>query len=314
MDSENHFLPDLIASAAAWDDETLCTLASRGLLRRAQKEIEAGLAVTIENSEAEQVVFCAGDFKVTLTRSGLAKGRCSCPAPGCCQHILAVALHLREKAAQAPASDTEMKDDATLNFWENFSEADGLRWLGLPALRSASGELAQQQITREMLARTIRISCLPSGVRCQFGAEGPDGVILLSQGLLPKETALALALLALWQELGRSLEKIPALAVAKVPSSLTDKKAFLESVQALLETILNRGLVQTSSGLTDQIAGLSVVADSVPFPRLANALRSVASEAQGLAKGLTGTEPIRLLYRLSNAYALTEALLGTHPN
>ena len=69
-------LVDLYASL---DDATLETVASKGVLRRAQADLEKAI---IERLEETEIVGTVDGAAVRLDAKGLAKSRCSCPAPG----------------------------------------------------------------------------------------------------------------------------------------------------------------------------------------------------------------------------------------
>ncbi|MDL5034051.1 hypothetical protein QRD43_19285 [Pelomonas sp. APW6] len=82
---------------ARYDDEGFAALANRGLLRRAQKDLER-LTVHVSEDADTQVVVTVGEQHITFDERGPAKARCDCPASGVCQHILAAALGLRQLA------------------------------------------------------------------------------------------------------------------------------------------------------------------------------------------------------------------------
>ena len=78
---------------ATFDDGALAALASKGLLRRAKKDLAAG-AVTGVAEEGDALAIHLGAVTVTMPAAGPAFSECSCPASGCCRHILAATLHL----------------------------------------------------------------------------------------------------------------------------------------------------------------------------------------------------------------------------
>src|SRR5262245_62175028 len=92
------------ATHAALTLETLEALSNKGLVRRAQKDLEREGAGAVEFS-GEQLTVTIGAFKVGLVEAGPAKASCSCPAAGVCQHILAACLHLMQSAPAAGPSD-----------------------------------------------------------------------------------------------------------------------------------------------------------------------------------------------------------------
>ena len=97
-------MKDLLRRLAAFDDEALAAIASKGLVRRARKDVEDGLVgeIVFETTAARIRVSV---FTVTLPDKGPAFAKCTCPASACCRHILAAVIHLRERQSSAsPAS------------------------------------------------------------------------------------------------------------------------------------------------------------------------------------------------------------------
>jgi hypothetical protein len=84
----------LLAQLVRFDDEAFVALANRGLLRRAQKDLEKIAAEVVEESPKELVVRFA-DQRVRFDERGPAHAQCSCPASGICQHIIAASIALQ---------------------------------------------------------------------------------------------------------------------------------------------------------------------------------------------------------------------------
>lgn len=80
--------------ATSLDATALEALASKGLLRRAQKDRERGIETSITGETGALLKLRVGEFEVTLPESGPATANCSCPAAGVCQHILTSVLFL----------------------------------------------------------------------------------------------------------------------------------------------------------------------------------------------------------------------------
>src|SRR5437762_6291609 len=86
--------------AASLDAAALEALASKGLLRRAQKDLERGIEAGIAGESGTALRLRVGEFEVSLPDSGPATAKCSCPAAGVCQHILTAVLFLQKPAAE----------------------------------------------------------------------------------------------------------------------------------------------------------------------------------------------------------------------
>jgi uncharacterized Zn finger protein len=76
------------------DDEALVSLANRGLLRRAQKDLESATP-TILAVETDRVRLQLSEAIVEVPELPI-RSSCSCPATGVCRHILAALLYLRD--------------------------------------------------------------------------------------------------------------------------------------------------------------------------------------------------------------------------
>ena len=92
MAGEDNLLNKLSALLALFDDASWEALASKGLLRRARKDIEKGLEIAIGEETAETLKIEVPPFLVSMTANGPASATCSCPSPGICQHILAAGI------------------------------------------------------------------------------------------------------------------------------------------------------------------------------------------------------------------------------
>jgi hypothetical protein len=94
--------PDLLALTA--DD--LVLLANRGLVRRAQAEVESGdLTCELQEGPAGDVEVRWSDGVTCLLPAGvsLAQGRCSCPATTLCRHLLrSVLVYQRQHRQPGP--------------------------------------------------------------------------------------------------------------------------------------------------------------------------------------------------------------------
>lgn len=96
--------PALHAAYATVSDDDLAAAASRGLLRRALADVEAGHGA-VDPKDADSFVFVVDGHTATLTPAGLVRATCSCPSPGVCRHRLSAVLALRQVLADHPAPE-----------------------------------------------------------------------------------------------------------------------------------------------------------------------------------------------------------------
>src|SRR3954451_6539854 len=107
-----HLVPSL-------DTSSLEALANKGLLRRAQKDLERGVETKILGETGNALRLRIAEFEVSLPDSGPAAAKCSCPAAGVCQHILAAVIFLQKPTAETasetlpPVSDALAQNSAT---------------------------------------------------------------------------------------------------------------------------------------------------------------------------------------------------------
>lgn len=95
----------LLAQLARFDDEAFVALANRGLLRRAQKDLEK-LAASLVEETPQHVVIGFAEQRIRFDARGPAHAECSCPASGVCQHVLAAAITLQRLALAEAAGTT----------------------------------------------------------------------------------------------------------------------------------------------------------------------------------------------------------------
>ncbi|NED10692.1 hypothetical protein G3I33_04165, partial [Streptomyces sp. SID9124] len=93
------------ADLLALTPETLAALTNRGLVKRAAKELDAGVVpeLTTDADATVRAVFPDGTATVLPAGAGLDDGSCGCAATGVCRHLVALVLAFRRGAAEAPA-------------------------------------------------------------------------------------------------------------------------------------------------------------------------------------------------------------------
>lgn len=93
-----------MSAFAAYDAETLAALAGEGLLRRAQKDLDAGKVARIEY---EPLSVLADGQTVRLDPLKPERSTCTCPAAGWCKHRVAAVLLIRAAEAAAPSEHAQ---------------------------------------------------------------------------------------------------------------------------------------------------------------------------------------------------------------
>jgi len=116
--------------------DALAALANRGLVKRAQKEIEAGQVPTLEELSDGTIVGRFSDVETKLPpQVALRDAPCNCGAAGICRHKIIVALLYASAAPTRAVAETQ----APLEAWSpgNFTDGELERFLGKRAWERA---------------------------------------------------------------------------------------------------------------------------------------------------------------------------------
>ena len=278
--------------------EALEAFANKGLLRRAQKDLERGEAPFFEMSESGLVVAISGQ-RVTLVEAGPAKATCTCPSPGVCQHILVACLQLMRPPTvhQGSAHDE----------WLAFTEEDIIAAFGLPTLRTAH-ELSlahEAQITHGNVL-TVRFASLNAEVLALPGT-GIAGIIV--NGMSEKRHAQIAAAAMLTVRRAAGMRWDPP-ANEKDRAAPAHREDVLESAAALLEEIVTAGLARLSPALVERLSALAISAQTAELHRLALLLRRIGTQAGDWLQRKPHADLGQIFNEMATAYALVHA--GPH--
>jgi hypothetical protein len=288
------------AALAAFDDGALEALANKGLVRRAQKDIEAGkVAITAES--AAGITVAADGETVKITAHGPREARCSCPAAGVCRHKIAAVLIARCAFDAAPMRDPLQEALA-------IETCAIVKWAGKPAIRAAAERLAvgvAAQMRVEGSALIIQLAPTEPEVRFHAG-QGLDGII--SKAPRTRRPALhALALLAARRAHGVT-ENPPIEMFAPASASERPDEAFLDQVRKALFDAAFTMLNQAPLVLEERLFALASSSRADALPRLGRELRELAvAMRQKRSRDFTFS-PSEALARLAGTNALVDAL------
>jgi len=258
----------------SFDDDSLATLANAGLLRRAVKDVEAG---KVGWQDEPGGALLADGQQVQLDGGGPQKGRCNCPAPGICKHILAASLWLRA----LPAGEADAARD-TVSVLDDVLAQDGVaicKQAGKPAARQALAwlkESAEAQVESIGARLQIALPLLELGCSYLRGA-GYEGMVSETPAGLRKALHLY-ALACVWRAHGRELPWPAGLAsvAEEAPAGLASAELlFVAQVQRLLAELYDNGLSHASAMTSGQLRALNMSARAESLPRLAAMLRTL---------------------------------------
>ena len=317
---------NLRRSLLAFDDATLEALASKGLLRRAGRDLAAG-KVALMDETAETARIRADGEEVTLGVDGPVAAACSCKAPGVCRHRLAAVLLLRqgqpsaenaapdtaappENAAQAPPAESE-DDQAGDPLAEVLALTPGeiAKWAGKATLRAAEEMVqAAREPAIEVVnaALVVRLTEDAAEVRYLAG-QGLAGIV--SKAPRAKRKALhAAAVLAVRRRHGAETAEAAEPAADDAAEDAAPDPVFLDEVGRCLADCVRTGFNQAPLVLEERLFALSVSSRADALPRLSALLRSVASRVRAKRERSFSLDPDAYLALVAEAYALAHAL------
>ncbi|HLV97439.1 MAG TPA: SWIM zinc finger family protein [Ktedonobacterales bacterium] len=300
----------------ALDDEMLAALANKGLLRRAQKDMETSKP-ELQEERADALFFSipGESCTVTLPAAGPAKASCTCPADGCCRHILSATLFLRAQAQQAPADAPEAapasaeaapQPDELLQLNEN----DLIAWATRPLYRQAVDDLAfgELEIVIETEGKTTRFRFPQYNLVVRWiTGSGLDSLICSCKQRPACKHAVA-AILFYQAQHGKPLpapEKKVLEARAGTPRT---REEVLESVQKTLAEMIALGLGRLSRTTEGRFVTLAISAHGVDLPELERLLRTLSDHLSWHLNRDVRANTLQLLSAAARSYALAFAL------
>lgn len=301
---------------ALFDDEALAALGNKGLLRRAQKDIEKGVQIKVDSDAPDGLHITVGSCHVRIPESGPAQATCSCPSVSICQHILAACLFLRRQASSASPEVSGDVIDGVRKELLGYSADTLAKWAGKKAFNDAVATLRTdvRVEVEEKGVVTVRIPDL--NVECRYGPSGGLEGLIVSDGTADIRKAGVLAILAYQQFHGVKLEvnADEAARLTDVQGAPRSRQEILSSTDKLLDEVLQLGLSHGSESLAQRASTLAVSALGVNLPRLSLALRAVADETRLICKRDAKANESALLSALGRVHALSAALQASGEN
>jgi len=302
---------------AVFDDAALETLANKGLVRRAAKDVEGGKVTLIDETET-RITAAADGETVEIAASGPRQARCSCPATGICRHKIAVVLALRATAIAEPALTAAAAGPASAAA-DPLAEILALdaaaiaKWAGKPSLRAAAEALAEAgapELRQDGAALVIRLSAEEPEVRYLAG-QGLDGMLSKATPARLKSVHAA-AVLAVRRAHGVADAAVIGEAERRATAELPDSD-FVREVRRTLEEAVATALNQAPLVLEERLFTLSISSRADALPRLGRQLRQLAAAIRRKREREFAFSPAEALSSLAATHALAEALLRPQP-
>ena len=327
---------------ASFDEPGLVALANKGLVRRAQKDLEAGGLSAAEEEAA--VVVRGPDWSVTMPPDGPTRTTDSTKASGVTRQILMATMYLRDQwgaddagraGGVSPRSENEIPDDslppranapgspedaATLQqALMDLAMEDLEKWAGKTTVREAvpllrSGLTVEVEthagLTLRLVGQEVEARLLP-GKRKSAGKLLDD--VLTTAPRSQHTRWVVVAVLAFQQSRGRTIELTRDAAPAEIEGAPLTRQELLASASELLASLVATGLAHPSERMRERLFTLSVSAGAVHLPRLAPLLRTLADDVELVLVRSAAADTSRLFDRLCQTHALVRGLAGPQP-
>lgn len=313
-DLDRQRLQQLLSS---FDEASYVALANKGLVRRAQKDLES---CQLSHEESDDAIVVRGDgWTVQMPASGPVDATDDTRASGVSRQILMATLYLQQHWAtaavaapdvvQAPSTGVALREQLL-----SITPKQLERWAGKLALRKGAAWLASGETSISYDAG-ISISFVDHEVDARLldgGSAGTasdmlDRVMTTSPKALHREWTVA-AVLAVWRDSGRDPH---ALLHSEVESAEWPHAGMAASLQAsivAIEEMVAIGIAHPSTRSIERFFTLSVSARAAGLPRLSRLLRSIADQVTLVEARDARADASALLGALALAHTLASAI------
>jgi SWIM zinc finger len=300
----------LAAALAAFDEATLSTLASKGVVRRAARDVDEG-RVTLGEDGGDYAIVAADGEEVRIDARGPAKATCTCPAPGICRHRVAAALLIGKASREAAPSPAAQDAPPIADEIAAIDEAAMRRFAGRAGWRAAL-EMAEAgcETRQEGIALVIRLGGEATEIRYLRGL-GIENMVSKASAARRKALHVA-ALIAVRAAAG--IAPAETASPAPAPSAADIDRGFLETVRSALADACRTGLSLAPLVLEERLFALSVSSRADAMPRLGALLRAIARMVRDRRERSFRFDPDHCLGQIAAADALARALLAGDPD
>ncbi|MFG1818938.1 hypothetical protein ACGFIF_34605 [Kribbella sp. NPDC049174] len=310
----------LVELLGRYDDDAWAALATKGLLRRARKDLTQ-LTPSIVAEGPESVEVAVGEVTVTFGPAGPAVATCTCASGSTCQHVVAAGIWLGlgggAEAASGGAGPTSSPavvagDMAGLGAeLLGVGRAELVEFAGSAGYRWARGyveDLELEEGFRVEGGQQLVLSLVSPRVSFRSMGGGLAGMVPDSK-LPAVEKYQVAAVLAYQRANGKELEPIRRREPSTVGATVGDGRVAVRmAVVQLLTDTVRLGLSHLSDSILQRYETLAVSAQGAEYHRLARALRAMAGQVElALARSARADERF-LLEQAATTYALVSAL------
>ncbi|MCK6212185.1 SWIM zinc finger domain-containing protein [Georgenia sp. EYE_87] len=306
----------VVAQLERYDDEAWAALTSRGLLRRARKDL--GRVEVAVLADDEQVLrLRVGPHEVSLDARGPTHASCSCPSGTTCQHVVAAGLWLASGAdggdsgaGTGTGTGTGTEDDTLHRELMGLDPDALLRHAGRPGYRWARqlvDDLERAGVRVES-GRNVSITFSHPFLIFRYMGGGAPGLVPDTR-LSAVEKYQVAAVLAYQRAHGAELADVEPGRPARAADDLDLTRSRLRATTSRLITdTVALGLSHLSASVHQRYETVAVWAQGAEYHRLALLLRRLADHVELLLERSARADEHRLLDEASIAYALVSAL------
>jgi hypothetical protein len=315
---------------ASFDEAGFVALSNKGLVRRAQKDLETG-GLRVEEGDDELVVRGVG-WTVWMPAGGPSHARDDTRASGVTRQILAAAMFLRDRwspastaacstatAESAPKRGRKSKAAKAPREGEHLHNAlldltmdDLEKWAGKTLLREILAVMPDNlHLEVELhVGLTLRLPEHDVELRLLPASEKKTRLLDRMLSTAPKalhERWVLTAVLGLLRKHGKNIQP-PEETTAESGSAVRTRPALLQATVQVLESMLTTGIAHPSPRMIERLFTLSITATAVHLPRLSHLLRMLADEVSRILNRNAAADTQRLFDSMSLTYALARAL------
>jgi len=328
MAGTHPFLRRLRGLLKGIDDEALASVANKGLLRRAQKDLESAPPAILAVEEGCVQVQLA-DATVGV-REMPSKCSCSCPARGICRHILSALVYLRDSsdlaACDGPVQGTLFQDDSggvaafaateavdlpvpsPAEVLGSLSDQELQTWAGKQLVRKALKVLAADLPVEIDASESFVLRFPTRNITCRWiPGGGLQGMICSCQAEGVCEHVVT-AILAYQVSLGKRQVTVEQASLTESRGAPRTRTEVLASVGTVLREMLSLGLARLSAATAQRLTTLAVSAHGVDLPRLERMLKTLADEVQLALRRDAQSNSANLVAQAARVEALRTAL------
>ncbi|MBN2533893.1 MAG: hypothetical protein JXB88_13470 [Spirochaetales bacterium] len=248
MAKERSLLKELIRKAHLMDDTDWESLTSKGIVRRARKDMERENINDIKEDD-EGVTILFKTYEIRIPRTGFSGTQCSCPATSMCHHIVMCGLHLaglgeKEENNAVIIEETIHTGNKPQNWMLDLSIKKLIAWSGIQNYRKAYEFLKKNDNFKIDEKEKIRISFPSEEMEItSFFDSDPDGMIIPGSLKTRKMIGTA-AVLAYRLFKGKRDDVSGNRKTNKESGKRTHARDrdFIKSVNAFIEEIMRTGL------------------------------------------------------------------------